>query len=103
MFEWDLNDLNLQVDAEIVELETAFRDDYHFEVKRAKMGSDDPGGDVHLAILRTCGGVVRDPSLLIIFYTGRGVETLSNGLTRYDIKRARLETLFHVLSSYPAD
>ena len=53
MFEWDQNDPNLQVDAEIVELQTVFRDGYHFEVKRVKMGSDSPGGDVHLAILQT--------------------------------------------------
>lgn len=79
------------------------RDDYHFDVKRVKMGSDNPGGDVYLAILETYSRDVRDPSLLIIFYTGHGVETWSNGLTRYEMKWARLETLFHVLSSYSAD
>lgn len=91
IFEWDQNDPILQIDPELAELEKLFREEYRFDVKRVKMGSYNPEGDVQAALLRMFDQTtdVRDPSLLIIFYNGHGVETYSRERTRYEMKWGR--------------
>lgn len=63
------------MNAAIVEVQTMFKNGYHFEIKRMKMRSDSFDGDVHLAILQTYSRDVRDSSLLIIFHTGHEMKT----------------------------
>jgi hypothetical protein len=87
IFEWDKNDPVLQVDHEIDELEKTFRDEYRFSVKRVKMRGENPEGDLHLGMnaIYNARTDVGGPSLLIVFYTGHGVETYSQERTRYEL------------------
>ncbi|KAF2110666.1 hypothetical protein BDV96DRAFT_650775 [Lophiotrema nucula] len=89
ILEWDRNDPELQVEWEIAELERIFKDIFDFDVRRVKMRSGNPEGDLSIAINTINAEDIRDPSLLIMFYTGHGVETWSSENARFEVILAR--------------